>query len=66
MCDDVVDVRSLHSKAERDKAAAHFDLAQAYLMAGQPADAKREALSALEIAPSFEPAQELLLKIVGG
>jgi hypothetical protein len=27
-------------------------------------DAKREALSALEIAPSFEAAQELLLKIV--
>jgi tetratricopeptide (TPR) repeat protein len=47
-----------------DKAAAHFDLAQAYLMAGQAVDAKREALSALEIAPSFEAAQELLLKIV--
>jgi tetratricopeptide (TPR) repeat protein len=47
-----------------DKAAAHLDLAQAYLMAGQTADAKREALSALEIAPSYEPAQELLLKIV--
>lgn len=47
-----------------DKAAAHFDLAQAYLVAGQAAEAKREALSALEIAPSFEAAQELLLKIV--
>ena len=49
-----------------DRAAAHFDLAQAYLMGGQTAEAKREALSALEIAPSFEAAQELLLKIVGG
>ena len=47
-----------------DRAAAHFDLAQAYLMAGQAAEAKREALAALEIAPSFEPAQDLLLKIV--
>jgi tetratricopeptide (TPR) repeat protein len=47
-----------------DKAAAHFDLAQAYLMGGQTADAKRETLSALEIAPSFEAAQELLLKII--
>ena len=33
-------------------------------MAGQAADAKREALASLEIAPSFEPAQDLLLKIV--
>ena len=49
-----------------DKAAAHYDLAQAYLLAGQTADAKRETLAALEIAPAFEPAQDLLLKIVGG
>jgi tetratricopeptide (TPR) repeat protein len=49
-----------------DKAVAHFDLAQAYLLGGQSADAKRETLEALEIAPSFEPAQDLLLKIVGG
>jgi len=49
-----------------DKAAAHYDLAQAYLLAGQSADAKRETLAALEIAPAFEPAQDLLLKIVGG
>ena len=49
-----------------DKAVAHFDLAQAYLLGGQSADAKRETLEALEVAPSFEPAQDLLLKIVGG
>ena len=49
-----------------DKAVAHFDLAQAYVLGGQSADAKRETLEALEIAPSFEPAQDLLLKIVGG
>jgi len=49
-----------------DKAAAHFDLAQAYLLGGQNAEAKRETLEALEIAPSYEPAQDLLLKIVGG
>jgi tetratricopeptide (TPR) repeat protein len=47
-----------------DRAAAHVDLAQAYFLAGASADAKKEALAALEIAPSFEPAQELLLKIV--
>ena len=49
-----------------DKAVAHYDLAQAYLLGGQSADAKRETLEALDVAPSFEPAQDLLLKIVGG
>jgi tetratricopeptide (TPR) repeat protein len=49
-----------------DAAVAHFDLAQAYLAAGQNAEAKTETLAALEIAPSFEPAQSLLLKIVSG
>src|SRR6185503_13604220 len=49
-----------------DKAAAYVDLAEAYVMAGQLADAKRQALAALEIAPSFERAQDLLLKIVDG
>ena len=47
-----------------DKAATHCDLAEAYLLAGRPADAKKEALSALEIAPTFERAQDLLLRSV--
>jgi tetratricopeptide (TPR) repeat protein len=47
-----------------DGAAAHLDLAEAYVLAGRMPDAKREALAALEIAPSFERAQDLLLKIV--
>ena len=49
-----------------DRAAAHCDLGESYLMAGQVADAKREALAALEIAPSFERAQDLLLKTIDG
>jgi tetratricopeptide (TPR) repeat protein len=49
-----------------DKAAAHADLAEAYVAAGQLADAKKETLAALEIAPSFERAQDLLLKIADG
>jgi tetratricopeptide (TPR) repeat protein len=48
----------------QDKAAAHCDLAESYLLANRTADAKKEALAALEIAPSFERAQELLLKAV--
>jgi tetratricopeptide (TPR) repeat protein len=47
-----------------DRATAHTDLAEAHLMAGQLGDARREALAALEIAPSFERAQDLLLKII--
>jgi cellulose synthase operon protein C len=49
-----------------DRAAAHLDLAEAYMLGGQMPEAKRETLHALEIAPSFEKAQELLLKIVDG
>jgi tetratricopeptide (TPR) repeat protein len=49
-----------------DKAAAHCDLAEAYLLAGRPTDAKKEALAALEIAPTFERAQDLLLRAVEG
>jgi len=49
-----------------DKATAHCDLAESYLLAGRAADAKREALAALEIAPSFERAQDLLLKAIEG
>jgi cellulose synthase operon protein C len=49
-----------------DKAAAHCDLGEAFLLAGRPQDAKKEALSALEIAPTFERAQDLLLRAVEG
>jgi cellulose synthase operon protein C len=49
-----------------DKAGAHCDLGESYLQAGRVADAKKEALAALEIAPSYERAQDLLLKTVEG
>jgi len=49
-----------------DRAAAHCDLGESYLLAGKRAEAKKEALAALEIAPSYERAQELLLNAVGG
>ena len=49
-----------------DKASAHCDLGEAYLLANRPADAKTEALAALEIAPSFDRAQELLLRSIKG
>jgi cellulose synthase operon protein C len=49
-----------------DPAPAHCDLAEALLVDGQRADAKKEVLAALEIAPTYERAQDLLLKIVEG
>lgn len=49
-----------------DKASAHCDLADAYLLANRPAEAKAQALAALEIAPSFDRAQDLLLKAIKG
>jgi tetratricopeptide (TPR) repeat protein len=48
-----------------DRAQAHVELAERTLAAGQYAEAKRHTLEALEMAPSFERAQDLLLKIVG-
>ena len=44
-----------------DLAGAHCDLADAYLQAGRKAEAKQSALAALEIAPNYERAQEILL-----
>lgn len=49
-----------------DKAAAHADLAESLFAGGQRDEAKREALAALEIAPTFERAQDLLLKLTEG
>lgn len=47
-----------------DQAAARTDLAETYFEAGDAAEAKRETLAALEIAPLYARAQDLLLKIV--
>jgi Flp pilus assembly protein TadD len=49
-----------------DRASAHADLAEGLFQSGNRVEAKREALSALEIAPTYERAQELLLKLVDG
>ena len=46
-----------------DKAEAYFQLALAELEAGDRLAARRSVLRSLEIAPRFERAQELLLKI---
>jgi tetratricopeptide (TPR) repeat protein len=49
-----------------DRAAAYTDLAESYFKGGKRAEAKKQTILALEIAPNYERAQDLLLKIVGG
>jgi cellulose synthase operon protein C len=46
-----------------DRASAQFNLAQAYFAAGQRDKAEETVLEALESAPSYRPAQKLLLQL---
>jgi tetratricopeptide (TPR) repeat protein len=48
-----------------DRAEALYQLALALYRSGDPAAARRQVLGALEIAPSYDAAQELLLEILG-
>jgi cellulose synthase operon protein C len=48
-----------------DPAGAHYDLARALMASGNLREARRETLRALEIAPTFNKALQLLLKISG-
>jgi cellulose synthase operon protein C len=58
--------RSVIALGPVDRAAAYTDLAESYFKGGKKAEAKKQTLNALEIAPGYERAQDLLLKIVGG
>lgn len=49
-----------------DPVEAHTDLAEAYISNGQLEDAKINVLTALEIAPSYRRAQEVLLQSIDG
>jgi tetratricopeptide (TPR) repeat protein len=49
-----------------DRAGAHADLAEGLFDAGERDEARKAALAALEIAPTYPRAQTLLLKLVGG
>jgi tetratricopeptide (TPR) repeat protein len=55
--------RSVVATNPADRASAHTDLAEALVAAGQLKDAKTETLNALEIAPGYDRALDLLLKI---
>ena len=47
-----------------DRVSAWSDLAESHLLAGRLDEARRAALAALEMAPTYERAQELLLRVV--
>jgi tetratricopeptide (TPR) repeat protein len=49
-----------------DRASAHADLAEALLQAGKKDEARKQVLEALQVAPTFTRAQDLLLKLSGG
>jgi tetratricopeptide (TPR) repeat protein len=46
-----------------DEAAARTDLAESYFKGGRRVEAKKQTLAALEIAPTYERAQDLLLRL---
>jgi Flp pilus assembly protein TadD len=48
-----------------DKAGSHYDLARALKADGQNDKAREEAITALETAPEYRPAQKLLLELSG-
>ena len=49
-----------------DPVSAHTDLAEAYWRSGAHVDARGQTLAALELAPTYPRAQDLLLAIVDG
>ena len=58
--------RAIVALAPADLAEAYYQLARAYLSDGRRADARRAVLRALEIAPSFGDALDLLLEVRSG
>jgi tetratricopeptide (TPR) repeat protein len=49
-----------------DRAAAYFGLARALRATGDQTASRRNVLQALEVAPHFRPAQDMLLEMVEG
>ena len=57
--------RAAIASGSLDPASAHSDLAESYLALGDKAQARRAVLTAIEVAPAYPRAQELLLKVIG-
>jgi cellulose synthase operon protein C len=61
----VREFRAAIAAGSLDPAGAHSDLAESYLAVGDKVQARRAVLAAIEVAPGYPRAQELLLKVVG-
>ncbi len=61
----VTEYEVLMSLEVNDPVEAQTNLAEAYLSNGQLSEAKQSILRALEIAPSFQRAQQILLQTIG-
>jgi tetratricopeptide (TPR) repeat protein len=57
-----VELQATLALGPANPAEAHADLADVYLRMNRRDDARREALAALEVAPTFARAQDLLLQ----
>lgn len=62
----VLEYQALLAMHPIDLAGSHYNLGKAFLAAGQKDQAREEAVSSLEAAPNFKPAQKLLLETSGG
>ena len=56
--------RAILALKPANRAQAHYSLARALLLDGRSREARREVLSALELAPGYAEAQDLLLELV--
>jgi tetratricopeptide (TPR) repeat protein len=61
----VREFRAAIAAGSLDPASAHADLAESYLAVGDKVQARRAVLAAIEVAPAYPRAQELLLKVIG-
>jgi tetratricopeptide (TPR) repeat protein len=59
----VTEFRAAVALKPTDEANARYNLARAYRSSGKESQAKEELLLALETAPSFKPAQRMLLEL---
>ena len=60
----VIEYKALIAMAPQDMADAHYRLAKAYLAVSDRASSREHLLYALEIAPHYREAQQLLLEVV--
>ncbi len=58
--------RAILALGPANRARAHYALARALIRDGKSREARRQVLSALELAPSYPEAQDLLLELAGG